>query len=228
MPGIEEKQNTFRVRQINPDAFDADSFRIIKITDGVNAVIGKTKQNKGDNMNWEEKAKELEIKLNDANAKITELESKVTETEEKAAKAEEKFSAEEQAHIETKASIEKAKIEAQAAKENEFVDGLIKARKLKPADKELTLVTLEKLRDANEIEFTDAEGNKQKKAAQTQYMENLDAVEPFVSDSEDFTDGTEANKDAKLSKLAKARMEEKNISLSHATQEIIAENPSLA
>lgn len=222
--GTRETRNNFEVSQKAAGDFDSASFRIIKFTDGINAVIGKIQQSKkGNTMDLEQalnKIKELETELSDSKAKITETEARATD-------AESKFSAEEKAHTETKAGIEKNRIDALTASENEFVDGLIKDRKLKPADKALTLITLEKLRDADEIEFEDSEGKPAKIAAQKQYMDKLSEVAAFVSDSEDFTDGVEANKDGKLSKLAKARASEKGIELSAATAEILEENPTL-
>jgi len=223
---VTESKTNFRAGQ--KAATDFESLKSIKLANGINAIIGKIKKStKGNNMDWEKKSNELEIELAAAKATITDNEKKLTDAEKLATDNEAKFTKEETAHNETKATIETAKTDALKKTENDFVEKLIKDRKLKPADKELTGIMLEKLRDAEEIEFTDSEGKKSKVPAQTQYMDKLDAVEPFVSNSEDFTDGAEAEKDAKLSKLSKARAAEKNIELNAATDEILAENPSL-
>ena len=43
---IDVKENTIRIRIQNPDSFEKDSFRTIKITNGIQAVIGKKKGEK--------------------------------------------------------------------------------------------------------------------------------------------------------------------------------------
>jgi len=45
-PGIDETEGTWRVRQRDPEDFEENSFRTIEITDGVQAVIGKLKDDK--------------------------------------------------------------------------------------------------------------------------------------------------------------------------------------
>lgn len=43
MPGLDVKENSIRVRQRNPDDFQEGTFKTIRITDGVKAVVGKPK-----------------------------------------------------------------------------------------------------------------------------------------------------------------------------------------
>lgn len=41
---VDEKDESFRFRQKDPESFDQSSFRTITITDGINAVIGKPRK----------------------------------------------------------------------------------------------------------------------------------------------------------------------------------------
>jgi hypothetical protein len=46
IPAVDETQYSFRFRQREPSEFIEDSFRTIKIADGIRAVVGKLKRNK--------------------------------------------------------------------------------------------------------------------------------------------------------------------------------------
>jgi len=234
MPGIDETQNNFRVRQRDPKEFNENSFRMIRLTDGVKAVIGKLKNNNLTNgvnkMDLEKKIADLETELSAAKNTISDLEAKVTETEKTANDANEKFAAKEKEFEDFKKEIETNELSALKKSEEKFVDDLIAEHKMKPADRDFNLIALEKLRDADDIEFTNSEGKKEKKTAKQEFMNRLSAAEKVVPEGDNYNDGADNDrsaKDAKLSKMAKDRANEKNISLAAATDEILSENPDL-
>lgn len=43
MPGIEQTDNFYRARQIDPERFEDDTFRTISLGDGIKAVVGRLK-----------------------------------------------------------------------------------------------------------------------------------------------------------------------------------------
>jgi len=46
--GVDETEDSYRIRQRDPDEFIEDSFRTIELDDGIKAVIGKLKDDEGD------------------------------------------------------------------------------------------------------------------------------------------------------------------------------------
>jgi len=169
--------------------------------------------------------KKLQVEVNDLKASFADLERKIVTLETEKKEAVENFEAEKKAHSELKAEIERKATETKDNEELSFVDGIIKAKKMRPADKELHLHVLKSLRDSKEADFTAADGSTEKRNAYADYKQRL-LDSPELSEYEDMGKGVE-KKDAIEDAVEKIQNEFPNYSHSQALSEVWKRYPEL-
>lgn len=193
------------------------------------AEIWTFKQQKGDVMSEENniklagEMKELEIKLTASEEKITELVTKLTEAEEKTeALVAEKVEAE-KGKEDAEAKVEELETKivenekaAELASDTSFVEKLVEAGKMTPADKDATIENLSAYPKTMVGE----------KTAKDLYKESLSNLSKQIDEKEKFDKG-ESNTDGKLSRLIDEKMNKENLSHNDAMAIVLNENPEL-
>jgi hypothetical protein len=172
----------------------------------------------------------LTKEFEEAKTKVTELETKVSESEAKVTETEKKFSDKEKEFNQLIADNE-AKDEERADKADlEFTEGLIKEKKLRPADKEITLMNLKAHRKSKPMEFTDSDGKKIEKTPLEQYKETLSASQEVIETGRQFTEGVPAGnaKEVKLDKLTTEYADKNGLSYNEAGIAVLQMHPELA
>jgi len=169
MPGIDEKNDVWRVRQRSEDDFQENSFRTIDITDGVKAVIGKLKTNLTQETVMP-KEEELIRENETLKTQYQEAEAAKTEAEAAKIKAEEDAKTATEAKEKAEKDLEDKKAEdAKTAELNAdssdmaWVDTQIEAKKVLPRDKKGMLFMLKNLRDkTDKMEFSEGDKKTEK------------------------------------------------------------------
>lgn len=166
----------------------------------------------------------LETKLSDSASLVTEKDEKITELTEtnnalEADKVELTKAGEETAKkfsaLEKEVSDKVIADELKA--DTEFVENLCKEGKLKPADKDSTIVVLTSYPKTEIGETT----------AKAIFMETLSKVGEQIEEGEKLTNGIKPGKEAELVKLSKARAEKDSIPYLEASELVLAEKPHL-
>jgi len=174
--------------------------------------------------------KQLEEKLSTVEAEKVELSSQLEAVVNDKKEIETKFAEKETELNKIVEDNEKAELVRQDKEDSNFVDSVIKEKKLRPVDKSLAIATLKAHRgSAVELTLVDPEGKDIKKSSLEAYKESLLSNDEILEDREVFSKGTDKAdvSESKLIKLTNEYSEKHNVPYNIASTKVLQEHPEL-